>query len=347
MNVTQARAVARQWVLEEASPAPGFAGAIFHGSSNWLPGDAPLPATSDLDLFVAHADANPPPKPGKFVYRGVILDVSSLPVDQLRSPSMVLGRYHLAGSFRTSSVIADPSGRLTSLQAAVASDYAKRPWVAQRCEDARDNVLRHLESLREGEPFHDQVTAWLFATGVTTHILLVAGLENPTVRRRYLAAEDLLADYHRLDFYETLLASLGCAQIGRIQVEQHLAALTDAFDAAKAVVKTPFFFASDISDLGRPIAIDGSRELIADGHHREAVFWIVATYARCQKIIYHDAPPAMRHRFDPGFRHLLGDLGITSFADLQERGEQVLSLLPHVSAVASAIMAANPAIEDA
>ena len=35
-----------------------------------------------------------------------------------------------------------------------------------------------------------------------------------------------------------------------------------------------------ITPAARPIAIDGSRELIEAGAHREAVFWIVATFAR-------------------------------------------------------------------
>jgi hypothetical protein len=54
----------------------------------------------------------------------------------------------------------------------------------------------------------------------------------------------------------------------------------------------------------------------------------------------------MQDRFTPGYRQLLGDLGITSFADLQQRSEQVKGLLPRVWEVAEAIMAANPGIED-
>jgi len=240
----------------------------------------------------------------------------------------------------------DPSGRLTELQAAVSKDYAKRQWVYTRCEHARDKVLRNLQGLKESEPFHDQVALWLFAAGVTTHVLLVAGLKNPTVRRRYVAARELLAEYGHRDFYEALLEMLGCARMSQGRVEHHLAVLTEVFDAAKTVIKTPFLFASDMSDIGRPIAIDGSRELIERGYHREAIFWMVATYSRCQKVLYHDAPVDMQERFDPGYRQLVGDLGITSFADLQQRGEQVKGLLPHVWEVAEAIMAVNPEIED-
>jgi len=345
MIVKEAKEVARQWVIEQASEATGFYGAFYHGSTNWLPDEAPFPPTSDLDVMLVFADP-PPVKLGKFIYRGVMLEISYLPMDQLQSPESILGQSHLAGSFKGPSIISDPSGQLTKLQAAVSKDYAKREWVYRRCQHARDKILRNLQGLNESAPFHDQVLPWLFATGVTTHILLVAGLKNPTVRRRYMAVRDLLADYGHLDFYETLLALLGCARMSRERVEEHLAALSAVFDATKAVIKTPFFFASDLSDIARPIAIDGSRALIERGYHREAIFWLVATYSRCQKVLYHDGPVEMQARFNPGYRQLLADLGITAFADLQQRSQQVKESLPQVWSVAEAIMAANPDIED-
>jgi hypothetical protein len=346
MLVREAKEIAQQWVIEQASDTPGFSGAFYAGSTGWLPDDGVLPATSDLDLWVVLAERDPPEKLGKFIYRDVLLEVSYVGRGQLESPQAILGDYHMAGSFRTPCIIADPSGQLAKLQAAVSRDYAKRGWVLKRCEDARGRILRNLQSLGKSAPFHDQVTSWLFATGVTTHVLLVAGLKNPTVRRRYVAVRELLADYGRLDFYEALLELLGCADMSRARAEQHLAALAGVFDMAKTIVKTPFAFAADLSDAARPIAIDGSRELIESGDHREAIFWITATYARCQKVLYHDAPGALLERFDAGFRQLTGDLGITSLADLQHRSEQVTRFLPHVWEQAEAIIAANPGIED-
>ncbi len=346
MLVKQAKVVARQWVSEAATRLPGFGGAFFHGSVNWLPDDAPLPTTSDLDIMVVLAAPTLPNKLGKFMYGNVMLEVSYLSRDELASAEVILGLSHLAGSLRTASVIMDPSGELSKLQADVAKDYAKRRWVRQRCAHAQAKILNNLRSLDEAAPFHDQVMPWLFATGVTTHVLLAAGLKNPTVRRRYVAVRELLADYGRLDFYETLLELLGCRQMSKARAAQHLDALTAVFDAAKRVIKTPFFFASDITDIARPIAINGSRELIERGDHRAAIFWMVATYSRCQKVLYHDAPVELQDRFSPGYRQLLGDLGITSFADLQERSAQVKAFLPRVWEVAEAIMAANPEIED-
>jgi len=46
--------------------------------------------------------------------------------------------------------------------------------------------------------------------------------------------------------------------MSRSRVDQHVATLTDIFDRAKNAIKTPFPFATDINELARPLAIDGS-----------------------------------------------------------------------------------------
>ncbi len=343
MLVHEAKALARQWVLSEGQQLPGFIGAFYHGSVNWLAADATLAPTSDLDLMLVF-DQPPPVKLGKFVYEGVILEVSYIASVEVQTPEQILAQSHLAGSFMGPSIIADPTGHLTALQTVVARDYAKREWVVKRCEDARAKILRNLDSIKAADPFHVQVSAWLFGTGLTTHLPLVAGLENPTVRRRYLAARTLLRTYGYLNFYEELLGLLGCRTLRPKQVGEHLKSLTAAFDVAKTVVKSPFFFAADINDLARPVAIDGSRELLERGDHREAVFWMVATYARCQLIFEHDGPPALQAQFTPGFQHLLADLGIASSADLIQRSAQVKAFLPRLWHVTEAILTINPRI---
>ena len=346
MFVKEAREIARQWVTQEASSLPQLHGAYFAGSATRLPDRAILPATSDLDINLVLSGPSTAGKRGKFMYKDVLLELTYLSVDQVRSPEMVLGDYHLAGGFRTPNIILDPTGQLAELQAAVASGFAQRRWVLKRCEQARDKILAGLAALDAAAPLHDQVIGWLFPTGVTTHILLASGLKNPTVRNRYYAAQQLLNEYRHLDHYETLLTLLGCATMTRQQVEDHLAALTLVFDAATAILSTPVDFASDISLIARPIAIEGSRHLIAHGYHREAVFWMLVTYSRCRKVLYNDAPPATMARFDHGYRQLLVDLGITSFTDLQQRGEQVKRLLPDIWEVAEAIIATNPEIKE-
>src|SRR5690606_41025743 len=107
---------------------------------------------------------------------------------------------------------------------------------------------------------------------------------------------------------------------------------------------TPVFFANDLSPTARPIAIGGSRELIEAGDHREAVFWIVATWCRCM-IVFHNDAPALAAQFEPGFRATVADLGVADLDDLRRRAGEVIAGLPRLKLVAAAIMDATPEIE--
>jgi hypothetical protein len=346
MQARDARALAARWVADHAAEVPGYAGALLGGSLAWLADQAELPATSDVDVMVVTDDRRAPATRSKRRYGGVLLEATVLPWDQLRPPERVLASYHLAGLLRPGTVLADPTGRLAALQAAAAGQYPRRRWVRRRCRDAERRIVEGLGRLDPSAPLPAQVTAWLFPTGVTTHVLLTAGLRNPTVRRRYQAARSLLGDYGRLGFHEELLALLGCARLGRERVEHHLAAMAAAFDAAAAVVRTPFPFASDITAAARPVAVDGSRALVDQGQHREAVFWVLATFARCLTILASDGPPAAEARHRPAMESLLADLGIAAPADLGRRAQEVRDFLPRLGQVTEAVLAANPAIQD-
>lgn len=343
-NVRQAKTVASRWVDQEGPRLPGFRGAYFAGSIGSLADDAPLPPWSDVDVMVV-LDRDPLAKIGKMIHEGVLLEITFLTQGEFRSAGAILGRYHLAHSFANANIIADPSGELTSLQRVVAREFAKRRWVEARCLDARTKVEVGLTSLPTSMALHDQVLTWVFPTGVLTQILLVAGLRNPTVRRRYEETLHLLTTYARLDLHDALLAVLGCVGMTRERVEHHVRAVTEVFDAAATVTDAPFPFASDISALARPIAIDGSRDMIARGLHREALFWLVVTYSRSLKMLEFAGRLDPESRFRDGYRLLLADLGINSTRDLLHRRDLALDLLPEVWHVAQGIIVANPEIE--
>jgi hypothetical protein len=257
----------------------------------------------------------------------VLLEASYLSADQFRSSDLVLSDYHLAPSFRTAGILLDPSGHLTRLHGIVCREYARRYWVRQRCLNATARVLEHVA--------RGNVDACLFGAGVTTHILLTAGLKNATVLTRYAAVRALLAEHGVREFHEKLLERLGSVSMSRERAERHLSTLTDIFDAAKTCVSKAFPFASDISEIGRPLAIDGSREMIDRGYHREAMFWIAVTHSRCQKIL---AESEMPRTFKESYQDLLSDPGIASLDEIGKRCGEIRRFLPRVREVAEGIM---------
>lgn len=333
-----AREVAAAWAEAEGARTPGFAGAFLHGSINWLPDKAALPASSDLDVMVVLAGDEPAQKPGKFRYQGVLLEVSYLPLVEVANADQILGNAHLAGSFHRPSVLADPTGYLAALHQEVARHYAEEAWVYRRCADVAAKIRQPFPP--PGAPFPNQVNAWLFPAGLATHLLLVAGLRNPTVRQRYGAVRELLVDQGRLDVYAGLLEDLGVAAMTPSRATAHLDALEAAFVDAAQAIRSPFFFAADISEAGYAVAIGGTRELIARGDHREAIFWLAATAVRCQQIFLQDAPHLMP-RHAPGFRALLNDLNVPDRNALVARHAATVARLPECWQVAHELIAAR------
>ncbi|MWV42128.1 hypothetical protein GRF59_00660 [Paenibacillus sp. HJL G12] len=344
MRIGLARENASVWVYDYARKDEGYLGAYFSGSTVGRSDEDMLPVGSDVDIVVVKEGELPPQKLGKFMFRNTLIEVTYISSEQLESAERVLRSYHLAGSFRMNTLIDDPTGKLSLLQAQVSKQFAEKKWVQLRCEEARNRVQAGLCSLNSSSPLYEQVMSWLFPTGVMTHVLLVAALRNPTVRLRYLAAREVLSEYGYEEFYPKLLHVLGCEDWTPSKVQRHVDGLEQTFDTAASVAQTAFFFSSDITSEARSIAIDGSRELIRTGNHREAVFWITATFARCHHILAADASDAVRRSFEPAFDSLLVDLGVHTPQDLVHRSEEAIRLIPELWEIAEKIMLAHPLV---
>lgn len=344
MLVRDAKLAAEEWVRCEGSKLPGLLGAFLTGSVSTLADEVLLPGSSDVDVTVVLEEPLAR-KLGKFRYRGVLLEVSFEAFERIQSPEAVLGEPHSAGGIRDMQIVSDPTGHLERLQDEVAEEYACRRWVRQRCRAAAAVAAGRLQPPDGSAPLHDRVTAWLFGASLTALILLLAGLRPPTVRRRYVEVRKLLHEHGRPDFHEELLKILRCSDWSRIQAAGHLEAVSKAFDRAKSLPKGDFPYAADISDPARPVAIDGSRELIEYGLHREAVFWMVATYSRCQWIIDFNRSNRRGDPIREGYLSMLGDLGIRSFADIEDCCSHALAFLPRAMDMADKIIAATPEIK--
>jgi hypothetical protein len=343
MTVIEAKHIAIDWVAQEGTNIPGFNGAFLHGSSIWMQDNAHFPASSDIDVLVV-SNSKEIAHFGKVHHKNVVLDVCPATIHAVQKPEDILKDYHLSGSIRNGTIISDPTGRLYDLQAAVTEQYANPYWVNKRCENARHKVIQYLETSVTASLVHEEVTSWLFARGVMAHIILVAGLQNPTIRKRYVETKKILAKFEFLDFYEKLLELSSFNRITKRKALYYWRTLTEVYDTACSVSRSPYRFAGDISTFTRPIAIGGTKELIDSKLHREAMFWIVATYCRCGHIIYLDGSFRTQRRFSALFNQLLDELDILSAERREQRNKEVRNLLPETWKIAESIIAMNSAI---
>jgi hypothetical protein len=141
--------------------------------------------------------------------------------------------------------------------------------------------------------------------------------------------------------YLPLLDQLGCRQVAAAVVRQYLDAMSTAFDDAAALGPAPFPFAADLTPAARPVAVDGARALLGTGDHREAVFWLVVTFARCvQALDAAGSPAAAGH--GAAFATAVADLlDLRSPEDLARRRAAVLATVPALLATAEEIVAAG------
>jgi hypothetical protein len=342
MRGRDAKKIAEEWVREIASKDPAFRGAFFSGSIITLAPDAELPPTSDVDVLIVVDAAKPPPKLGKILYHDVILEITFVPLTELADVEHVASTFYLAPCFARDEIVVDPTGRLRELHDAVAATFTQPSQILRRCESVLARMEDGLNTFDNGAPWSDQILRWLFPASLSAVVVLVAGGENPTVRSRYVAAKKLLYRYAMTSAYEGLLEILGCHRTSRGAVQHHFDALIPIFDAAARVGLTALPYSSDITPIARPVAIDGTQAMIDAGHHREAIFWLLATYSRCLKIfeVASVRDPAILYRCH--LHTATSDLlNIDDSFELARRREQAIAFLPTLRRLTSDIVNAT------
>ncbi|MGW4652174.1 hypothetical protein [Kitasatospora sp. NPDC004289] len=340
MRLDTARAAARHWITTEGRSRSGYLGAYLTGSTTALPAGAELPQGPGLDVVLVTAEEGEGPRHDRVEHQGVPLEVTYLPRERIDSAERVLTDHHLAPGLRHGVVVDDPGRVLGGIQREVAARFAEPDLVRARCLSVHEEITTGLGHHDPALPWYRQVAGWLFPTAATTHLVLVAALRDPALRLRYLRAREALAELGLAERYPELLRLLGAEDLTPGQVRHHLDTLAVTFDETVAAARTPSPFAAEISPQARPVAVDAAHHLVARGDHREAMYWTVATFARCHTVLAVDAPDA-HERLTPHFTAAVADLGINTATDLTARRKATLAALPALRQLTERIIAAG------
>lgn len=347
MRVADARAEVCGW-LDSHGDTSGIEGAYLTGSTLWMAATAELPSCSDVDLKLvlgpgaSLADAGL----GKQQLGTRLLDVSTVSADRFEDPEALLGDYQLAPPFSRDCVLLDRSGLLAATAAYVRPRFHESSSRLRRAAHARARLEYWSRGASGAEALHDRVTASLFAAGVAAHVLLSAAGWNPTVRRRFADCRELLAPLRDLQgTQDALLTGLGAAGLAREELGRWLEKLGAAFDLACERLRSPYRFASDMTPAARPVAVAGVAQMVAEGAHREAAYWLAVVYCRARAVLSADAPETLE-RFDEDYVELLQCLGLADDAARAARMTRLETLMEDQiwpAAVALAYAAPLPA----
>lgn len=313
--VGDARAIASTWMMESDLP---FFAAFIGGSVAHTPADAAYDPASDIDCYLVIEGDPPDGKIGKITVNGVLLDVSWIAWSQLEqsaSDAVLASLLHFG-------VIVRDDGRLGELQQQISTPFTTPAAIEARLESMRAKIRNGLGGDSSHLPVPEQVMNWLFPATLATHIPLIRACAPLTVRKRFVAAKTVMAP----DAYEALLALYGFDAVSREQANYWLQETEQLLDAsAPLAAESHRFWATDILADAKPIAIGGSRQLIDAGLHREALYWIIATSARCLVVRADagaDAAPYL-----PAFTAMLTEMGLAKSEDRRQGSEKILALI--------------------
>lgn len=310
--VGDARAIASTWISE--SNLPCFA-AFIGGSTAYAAADSIFDPMSDIDCYLVTDNDPPEGKIGKITVDGALLDVSWIAWSQLEH-----GRNNavLASLLHFGHIVYD-DGRLRELRASIGESFTATDAIEARLNNMRSKIRTGLTSDSSGLPAPEQVMNWLFPATLATHIPLIQACVPLTVRKRFVAARQVMSP----PVYEDLLALYGFHDISSTQAQSWLNETERLLDATVEIAAgSQRFWATDIQADAKIIAISGSQQLIDAELHREALYWIIATSARC--LVARADAGADSASYLSAFNAMLSRLGLAS---TRERNERSLAIL--------------------
>lgn len=343
MKVADVIELAREWVASEAEATPGFVGAYLIGSSASLPLDAPFAPHWDVDIGIILEDLAEPTNRSVH-YKGAILECSYRPRADYATPETVLANHMLAHNIASGRTLADPTGMLKELQAAVASAFAEQRWVTARCEGEKKFVQIVLDDLAKATMGPETFGRLLVVVSYLANLIIIADLKRPTNRRCLVLMREILRPLDRLDLHERALELLGFAQLSREEVQAYLRECATAFDRAVAVKRSATLRDWKLHDFVKPYFITGSQEMIDAGDYREAMIWICGGYAIAMMTLFQDAPDVEKQQVLLQAGRLLHSLGLGTPAAFAERLQQLQALRDDFFQLADTMVAQHTAI---
>ena len=341
MKVSEVIALAKGWVSAEASQAPGFLAAHLGGSLSSLPQQATFPLYRDLDVYIiSQAEKDRHIRP--YLYKGLMVDAQFSSPKYYQSPELILANPHLAYHIAADTILSDPTGMLQALHQAVKKEYSQRQWVTARIEyEKQELILPALEA-----PKFNALVLYLVIVNLGG-LIAVADLKNPTHRRSLILLKEMLQARDDTTLHDQALQLLGSAGMSRDQVSSYIPHIQEAFRRAVTVYQTPIpYVGHKLRPDREPYFIAASQEMIDEGHHREAMLWMLGALHLANTALQNDAPAPEKRAFQARYDSLLQDLGLSKPDDWQQRQQRLRRLVAHFFNLADKIVASHPMIRD-
>jgi hypothetical protein len=329
MDVGEARAIAARWVADEVARAPReLLGALTFGSINWMASTEPFPPTSDVDLLMLVPEVDPVRhRVRKRACAGVVVEPFFLPRERLTSAEALLADFGLAPNLVAGTVLFDPEGILSRVQATMAPDFPRRHWIRRRCRSRRDEALSLIAALEASDSIVILNAVAFHALLALAQMPLIADLQNPTVKKALVKARDVLARYDMPHEHAAMLRLLGADALDGDAILSASSHCASALDEACAWLRTPFPPDNHVSVHSRSALEVDVPARVAQGVGREIFLWIAYLHSCAMIAIENDAPPEVAAC---ARRAYLGDMARIGAATTTEARAKMLACRPAI-----------------
>lgn len=357
MDVRRAKELAKAWVEENRGRWPGLEAAHLTGGITAMADGAPFPTHKDVDLHLIFADGSPALRQDlpwadliEESFGGIAIEAGIKSVADYASPAAVLGNPEIASHLLHDVVLHDPCGLLTELQPTVRREYRRRRWVRARLEHERRGLAGAIAMrpmARAMSAASGEVNILGYTSTFATAALAVASLGPLRMGSgSALRLKEHLAASGRLDLYDALLGVFGLAEASRETAEGFLREATEAFDRALAIRRTPGPFQHKLHRHLRPYFVDSCRALLAAGHHREALFWVLPYHLASADVLLADGPAAEVHRVAARRDRFLAALGLATDDAIDLAYTRAGRVYDEIFDLAERIVAGHPRVID-
>jgi hypothetical protein len=286
MNAKQARRSALHWINSNQPHWPGLVAAHFVGGITTMADDEYFPPTKDLDLHLIFEESSPMLQAkGPFMnileerYEGVAIEAGVRSMAEYASVEKILGNPEIAHHLTLDSIVDDPFDYLSTLQIGVRAGYRDPFWIKERISYERRGLDAAFERRSPaGEMFGPagEMTILGYTTTFAKAVLDVGALHAPRIGSRLgvnLGAR--LESLGRSDLFNETLGFLGIEDVSITTVASWLERGSVLFDEAVAARTTPHPFQHKLYPHLRPHFVDSCQRMFDEGHHREAMWWII------------------------------------------------------------------------
>lgn len=322
-RVKDVKKIAKKFVMANERLIRGFRGAHLNGAIASMSDEDEFPVYSDIDIKIVVEDKSIFQRTSdKVVYKGHLVDWSLQELSQYESAEVVLRDPITSSLLAYPTVLADTNRHLESIQQQVEKNFANQKYVDIRCNKVAQTILQRLN---KGRPVTLQLAKQL------ADLVLSANLDSYTIRRLLVKTKAIFEAQESSELQELLLQLVGSHDVTIREAEHFSLQFIAAYDIAVASYKTPLHFPAAEANMHpyvRPYLVEGHKELLKHGHHRELIWWNLAVFKQIMRVIRNDVDEEVCKKISHDFARLKNRVGWLTNDQIRDKDAYVREILP-------------------